>query len=398
MKLTSFRNRFAPICLALAMVAGSVSSGSAKDANYQEPAKYENIFLGEVAPTNYDEVRSDLGGVVGEVEVVRERYPDGKVRIERQVTLNGDGNYVNHGAWKLFTPQGDVAAEGQYNFGQRIGAWTRWIGYNDSAVLKDFPFKQFKAPFMSQATFNDGKMEGDWIITDANERKVLAVSLKGGLRNGLTTYYLPNGNIYRQMTYHDSVPVGDLLEVNQKTGELAKAGSFDNGRKIVTKTEHYPRNPKQLKSEIMYLAAPSVMQSADEFWGTTLASYKSEGEDLRNGTAKTWHPNGQLQQDGSYHNGKKTGTFTYWYENGQISTTGEYRDDKPEGNWVWYHENGQKSAVGRYQQGALVGDWRWWDDHGKLTKHQSYKGTDSLGTSKGEQVEVANRPGHGLRL
>lgn len=391
MMLTSFRNRFAPVCMALAMAAGSVSTATAKDASPQEPAKYENIFLGEVAPTNYAEIRSDLGGVVGEVEVVRERYPDGKVRIERQTTLNGDGNYVNHGAWKLFTTQGDVAAEGQYNFGQRIGAWTRWVGYNDSPMLKELPFKQFKAPFMSQANFNDGKMEGDWIITDANERKVLVVSLKGGQRNGMTTMYLPNGSIYRQMTYHDSVPVGDMLEVNPKNGELVKAGSFDNGRKIVTNSEHYPRNSKQLKSEIMYLAAPTVMQTADDFWSTTLAKYKAEGEDLRHGTAKTWYPNGQAQQEGSYQNGKKTGTFTYWHENAQIATTGEYRDDQPEGNWVWYHENGQKSAVGRYTQGALIGDWRWWDEQGKLTKHQTYKGTESAAAEKAEHLDVSKR-------
>src|SRR5262245_2176489 len=38
-----------------------------------------------------------------EVEVIRERYPDGKVRVERQVTLDADGNYVNHGPWKWYS-------------------------------------------------------------------------------------------------------------------------------------------------------------------------------------------------------------------------------------------------------------------------------------------------------
>ena len=98
---------------------------------------------------------------------------DGKVRIERQVTLNNDGNYVNHGAWKMYSPTGDVVAEGQYNFGERNGMWTRWNGRKDSTMLNEFPFKDFKAPFMSQATFDNGKMEGDWIITDANDRKVI---------------------------------------------------------------------------------------------------------------------------------------------------------------------------------------------------------------------------------
>ena len=72
-------------------------------------------------------------------------------------------------------------------------------------MFKEVPFKQFKAPFMSQANFADGKMEGDWIITDANERKVVTVSLKAGQRDGMTTIWLPNGTVFRQMTYHESV-------------------------------------------------------------------------------------------------------------------------------------------------------------------------------------------------
>src|SRR5262245_42382882 len=59
--------------------------------------------------------------VMGEVEMVRERYPDGAIKIERQMTLDRDGNYVNHGGWKMFSTNGDVLAEGQYHFGQRVG-------------------------------------------------------------------------------------------------------------------------------------------------------------------------------------------------------------------------------------------------------------------------------------
>ena len=142
-----------------------------------------------MAAAKYAELTSSTG-VIGEVEVVRERYADGKIRVERQVTLNNDGNYVNHGAWKLFSTDGDVQAEGQYNFGQRIGMWTRWVGPKDTPMLTEFPFKQFKAPFMSQVNFVEGKMEGEWTITDANDRKVMMVALKGGERNGNATIWM----------------------------------------------------------------------------------------------------------------------------------------------------------------------------------------------------------------
>ena len=395
MKRIFTKSRIASGCALLALSAGFASQAPAKDGSSRHAAStYENIFLGEIATTNYSEIHSGPG-VVGEVELVRERYPDGKVRIDRQVTLNGDGNYVNHGAWKQYSITGDVIAEGQYNFGQRVGMWTRWIGRNDAALLGEFPYKQFKAPFMSQANFTGGKMDGDWTVTDANERKVFAVTLKAGERNGTATTWLPNGTIYSQITYDQSVPVGDMLEVNPKTGELVKAASFDHGRKVVTKTDYFPRG-KQMKSQITYLAAKSVEKSKDDFWSMKLAQYGTEGNDIRHGAAKTWYANGQQEQDGFYTNDKKAGTFTYWHPNGQVSCTGEYHEGLAEGTWIWWHENGQKSAVGKYENGKLVGDWRWWDEQGKLTKQQTYNRNESAATEPA-RVNVSLRSARGTR-
>src|SRR5262249_9379461 len=73
----------------------------------------------------------------GEPETIRERYDDGKVRIERQVTLDADGNYVNHGEWKMYSHAGDVVAEGHYDMGKRIGTWTRWHGRQDCPELSE---------------------------------------------------------------------------------------------------------------------------------------------------------------------------------------------------------------------------------------------------------------------
>jgi antitoxin component YwqK of YwqJK toxin-antitoxin module len=333
---------------------------------------------------------TDLG-VMGEVELIRERYPDGAPRIERQVTLDRDGNYVNHGTWKMFSAKGDVLSEGQYHFGERVGLWTRWHAKNDSAIFNEYPYNQFKAPFMSQAHFSDGQMDGEWIITDSNERKVNQVSLKLGQRHGLAITWLSNGKVYRQATYNYAVPTGDLLEHNKKTGELERVATFVEGRKIITRTNHYP-GKKEKKSETMYLGAETVQKSADDFWHIRLAKYATEGKDLRHGVAKAWFPNGRIEQEGVYQFGKKSGVFTYWHENGQVAATGEYRDDQPEGNWVWWHENGQKSAFGKYEGGVLIGEWRWWNEAGKLTKQHTYDGTESAATESESTYDVSAQP------
>lgn len=384
--------RYASGCVALALSMGLSTAAQAEEhGKLRVPATLPIPLLSDISATDYAEVKAEPG-VAGEVELVRERYADGKVRIERQVTLSNDGNYVNHGAWKMYSPTGDVVAEGQYNFGERNGMWTRWNGRKDSAMLNEFPYKDFKAPFMSQATFNNGKLDGDWIIADANDRKVLMISFKNGLRNGSATIWLPDGKVLSQTTYQDAIPVGDLLEINKKTGELARTATFENGRKVTTKTAYYPGSQHAKKSEIMYLAAKSVETTPDDFWAVRTAKYGSEGSDMRHGSSKSWYANGKPEMDGSYEYGKKAGTFTYWHENGQVAATGEYKADIAEGTWVWWHENGQKSAVGKYNNGTFIGEWRWWDEAGKLTKHQTYTGNESASAEPTEAQPTANQP------
>jgi antitoxin component YwqK of YwqJK toxin-antitoxin module len=395
--------RYASGCVALAISMGiSPATHAEEHGKLRVPATLPIPLLSDISATDYSEIAGEPG-VVGEIELVRERYADGKVRIERQVTLNNDGNYVNHGAWKMYSPAGDVVAEGQYNFGERNGMWTRWNARKDSPMLSEFPFRDFKAPFMSQATFNNGKLEGDWIIADTNDRKALMISFKNGLRNGPATTWLPTGKILSQTTYEDGIPVGDLLEANKTTGELARTATFEGGRKVTTKTNYYPGSQRAKKSEISYLAAKTVETSPDDFWAIRAAKYGAEGDDLRHGSMKSWYANGKPEMDGSYEHGKKAGTFTFWHENGQVAATGEYKADVAEGTWVWWHNNGQKSAIGKYTGGTLIGEWRWWNDAGKLTKQQTYSGAESASAEptpaeEMDEFEVSKRPENSLRL
>jgi antitoxin component YwqK of YwqJK toxin-antitoxin module len=308
----------------------------------ETPREFPFALLSDTTSGDADNFNTDPG-VMGEVELVRERFADGSVNIERQITIDKDGNYVNHGGYKMFSTKGDVIAEGQYHFGRRVGTWTRWHAKNDSATFSEIPFKQFKAPFMSQVNFTDGKMDGEWIIVDANDRKVCQITLKEGLRHGMAITWLPNGSTYRQATYENGLPVGELLELNRQTGDVVRTGTYVEGRKAVTKNEYYGRGKTDKQTETTFLGPAATLQAADEFATVRFAKYASEGEYLRHGLAKAWYPNGKLEFEGTYQYGKKSGTFTFWHENGQLASTGEYREGEPDGQWVWWHENGQKA-------------------------------------------------------
>lgn len=333
-----------------------------------------------------------------EVEVIRERYPDGKVKVERQVALDSSGNYVNHGPWKLYSPSEVVVAEGQYDMGKRVGNWTRWLGKNDSKLFGQAPFNRFKPPYASQVTFIDGQMDGDWLVVDSDNKKMLQVSMSAGKRNGLIVTYLPSGKPHRQASFDDGVPVGDVLEADAKSGELKRVATYIDGRRITTKTAHYKRsrsnrqNEEPKKSEETFLAATTVQKTPDNFWNVTLAEYEPQGKDLRHGPSKLWFESGKRQVEGFYQQDKRNGTFTYWYANGQVAATGEFSDDKPNDVWVWWHENGQKAAVGKYEEGKLVDEWRWWSNDGKLAQEKTYTGNEATASTQQDVLDVGQGP------
>ncbi len=347
----------------------------------------DHFNVADAAPIGQNAYLDDTNGVAandGAVEVVRERYANGNVRIERCVVLDADKNYVNHGSWKMFATGGEVVAEGQYDMGKRIGLWTRFVNRNESPVLNEHPYNRFKAPFTSQASFDNGVIDGEWLIEDADKRKVVQITFKDGERHGPSIAWLPTGKMYRQATYDEGVPVGDVLEVNNKSGEFERTASYVDGRKVVNKTTYYT-GTRNKKTEALYLAATTVKKSPDDFWNLHFAAYTTQGKDLRHGSWKEWYSNGKPLQEGFYQNDKKSGTFIFWHENGQIAVTGEYKDDVPQGLWVWYHPNGLKSAIGKYQEGTYIGEWRWWSEDGRLTKRKSYTGTEGISSQPQEQ-------------
>jgi antitoxin component YwqK of YwqJK toxin-antitoxin module len=372
----------------LTATAMAIQTGWAVEPGYKSQIS-DRFHVADARPINENAYLDDSNGVAandGVVEVVRDRYPGGSVRIERCVILDADKNYVNHGSWKMFSTSGEVIAEGQYDMGKRIGLWTRYIGRNDSPVLNENPYNKFKAPFVSQANFVNGVLDGEWLIEDSDKRKVVQITFKNGERHGPSIAWLPNGKMYRQATYDEGVPVGDVLEVNPKSGEFERTASYVDGRKVISKTTYFT-GTRNKKSEATYLAATTVKKAPDDFWNVRFATYTSQGKDLRHGPWKEWYANGKPLQDGYYQNDKKTGTFTFWHENGQIAVTGEYKDDVPQGLWVWYHENGLKSAIGKYQDGAYIGEWRWWNEDGKLTKRKTYTGTEGLSSQPQDAEE-----------
>ncbi|MBS0211433.1 MAG: hypothetical protein JSS27_21030 [Planctomycetes bacterium] len=324
------------------------------------------------------------GGPARSTEFVQERHPNGKIRVEREVTQDANDNFVNHGVWTMFNDRGEETARGEYRLGKRHGNWQR-----SHVALRelDLPFAPnaagFKGPFLSTAQFQDGLLDGVWLITDLEDRKVVELHYSGDRRDGKCTWYFPNGNVWREVAYKQGVRDGQFVEY-AGDGSVAKQYQYTDGARVVVQVEWYKKGQKKL--EVDTLQPPEFAGTVDDWWAGSSRELAADLQrqsapvtikvvGVRHGGWKLWHASGQLAASGQFEHDRPVGKFEWVHANGQQACRGEYVQGQPVGVWTWWHANGSKEANGSLQTGSQIGKWLWWDDEGRVVKSAQF--TDS---------------------
>lgn len=305
-------------------------------------------------------------------ETIQERYPDGKVKVERGVRQDRLQNYLNHGPWRMWDQQGRLVVEGLYRDGQAEGQWTRWYAADGAEMFSQSPFNLYQAPFASRATFRTGKLKGHWIITDQNERKICDWNFVDGRRDGKSSWWYPNGNPMREINYVAGQVHGELLEWDEG-GKLVTRVEYEDGRRLDQAVQKYKDGQKQYEGAVLH--ARLIMKQPDDWWSATLATYVQEGKDQKHGDWTAWYPNGKKKFSGQYERDLAEGQFTWWHSNGQLALEGSYRDGRKHGEWTWWHESGQRSIQGQYRNDVAADRWVWWHENGKVAQRVDFTGT-----------------------
>src|SRR5262249_16760811 len=150
----------------------------------------------------------------------------------REVTQDTQGNYVNHGTWKMYDEKGNPVVQGQYEYGNRTGTWVRWYrSASEAGLLTKMPYQQYPGPFVSQATFKGDLLDGAWTIFDAKMRKISQWSFAGGKRHGTSTWWYANGKKMREAQFVNGDMEGPYLEWNQDGSQTMKE-AYQGGRKL----------------------------------------------------------------------------------------------------------------------------------------------------------------------
>ncbi len=327
-------------------------------------------------PVQDDAEEVDLGSaplrrvpLSNQTETIQQRYPDGKVQVERQVAQDADGNYYNHGPWKFFSPSGQVVAEGVFQLGLMEGTWQRWHSGGEQTIFSLRPFNLFRAPFLSHGTFRNGKLHGVWVIHDQQQRKVMDITYRHGQRHGTATWWYPNGTKMREAAFNNGLLDGPLREFDER-GEATRNEEYVRGRKVVVETSNYPSGKKFI--EAYFLDPVLELEHDDNWWEAAPAAFRPRGEREQHGPVNLWYENGQPLMQGQFVDGEREGTFTWYHPNGQRQLSGTYHAGKQVGQWVWWHENGLKATQGAYDNEQPIGPWTWWDTNGLVVDTQTY--------------------------
>ncbi|MEN0111849.1 MAG: hypothetical protein AAF805_14105 [Planctomycetota bacterium] len=298
------------------------------------------------------------GGVATDAEeVIRQRDEAGRVRVERRVRIDASGDYVNHGVWRSWDAEGVLLGQGRYAWGKPTGQWTRWATRGDSPLLATAPFDRFEGPFLSQASYRDGKLHGPWTIFGADGRRVSEIAFRDGERHGEAVLWTVAGEVYRRSRFVDGVPTG-TLEEQGGDGKLRVLAVYEQGRRRTERVERHENGTLRLRERGL---GPLTRQAtSDDAWRVRLATYETVGDGLRHGLREAWWPSGQPKLVARYRVGKAIGAARWWHPNGQIALRGDYDAGLADGRWAWWREDGSRAAACRFAAGKPAERWSLW--------------------------------------
>jgi len=294
-------------------------------------------------------------------ETINERDDAGRVRVRREVRLDEAGNYVNHGGWRQWDAAGRLVGQGRYAWGEPTGVWSRWATAEGAPTLAEAPFDDFTGPFLSQATYRDGRLESVWAIFDSDGRPASEVRFRNGRRHGEAVLYTADGAVYRRARFDEGLPTGRLEQ--RSGGELKVVAEFVAGRRRIARVDRYESGG--LRSREAWLGPPARVSEPDDPWRLRLAVYEATGEELRHGRREAWWPNGQPKLIADYEQGRAVGEARWWHENGQLALRGKYEAGLAQGAWSWWREDGSRAATCRYVAGRPSGEYRQWAADGR---------------------------------
>lgn len=222
------------VALATAFVLNShYQTASAAGAN--DDAATIQRYTGP--PLFLDDVDAPPPASPVEKRVDSDKYPDGKIRYERQVARYSDDSYVADGFHREFYPNGQKFVEGQFVKGKQDGDWVYYFDNGKvqrtvhfTAGKPDGSWDVFNAEgvVIAKRGFKDGKRDGTWVVYDDTGKLPLREEVYDeGKADGTWKVYYPSGQIKTEIGIKQGVRSGPYSEWDEKGTKRAELTFVD---------------------------------------------------------------------------------------------------------------------------------------------------------------------------
>jgi antitoxin component YwqK of YwqJK toxin-antitoxin module len=189
-------------------------------------------------PIYLDEPKVIAAPQVVRHEMIPEKYPDGTLRVERQVAHFSDNHIEADGAYREFYPNGKLFVEGQYQRGRQHGEWTyyfedgkvnRKVIYNNGQPDGAWDVFRADGTLLAKRSFKNGIRDGEWITYDETGKKPLReehyVKSKA---DGVWKVWFPSGKLKQQVGFKEGMRHGATIEWDEKGEKMIEINYADN--------------------------------------------------------------------------------------------------------------------------------------------------------------------------
>ena len=150
----------------------------------------------------------------------------------------------------------------------------------------------------------------------------------------------------REARFVDGKLQGDLVEWDQNN-RVTRRSSWDDNRELITDIDYYHRNQKRMEQH--FLGPRLEFDGQDDWWNARPASFTTTGSRTRHGLVSEWFRNGQVKMRGQFRDDERQGWFVWWHDNGQKKWEGQCKLGKMHGVSTAYSETGVKTQTVQHE-------------------------------------------------
>lgn len=259
-----------------------------------------------------DGVKQESAEEVARLELRRDYFPDGKVKIEATYREG-----IPEGVRREFAPSGEVEQSYVFRNGKLIAQ-----GIMKLNGLKESLWKEFYPDGVTKSigNYSNGQRVGEW------------------------EFYYPQGTLEQKGLYNDKGKPEGKWTWYFSSGQVLREENYRNGLKDGQSTQ--------------YSIDGKIVAQGD------FIDDKEDGQ---------WKfQNNNYREEGSFVDGLRNGNWKHYYENGTLAFEGSFVEDVPNGKHTYYFPDGKKSEEGAFLMGLKNGEWRKWNPDGSILLSISY--------------------------